>query len=117
MENNAPKAYQPEVGANNRYENSRTSNKELAEQINQEALGVVNNAMSVLEKIRKDKSMKNFHDEKTDGQWMGEWLVNQKKKILDLYGVVQLDHIMADHLGVPKEIENFVKDVYQTVEM
>lgn len=114
MENMESKVYQPKLGDANRYENAQTSNRELAEQINQEALGIVNNAMSVLEKVRKDPSMKNFHDVKTEGKWMGEWLVNQKKHIVrELYGVFQLNGLS----GVPREVENFVRDVYQTVEM
>ena len=114
MEHINKTTYQPKLGDANRYENARTLNRELAKEINYTALGIVNNAMSVLEKVRNNPTMKNFHDEKTDGQWMGEWLKRQKKNIVqELYGVVQLDGLSE----VPREVENFVKDVYQTVEM
>lgn len=114
MENIKKEVYQPNLGANNRYENAKTLNPELAQQINQEALQVVNNAISVLEKVIKDPSMKNFHDKKTGNKWMGEWLIDQKKYIIqELYGAFQLNGIS----GIPREVENFVHDVYQTVEM
>lgn len=113
MENTERKVYQPKLGDNNRYENAQSFNRELAKQINKDASEIVNNAMSVLEKVQKNPSMKYFHDQKTGGKWMAEWLSDQKKHIVQqLYGVAQLDGL----IGIPKEVENFVRTVYQTVE-
>ncbi len=96
---------------------SYKNTQELKEQKNQQALGIVNYAQSVLDKIRKDPSMKNFHDEKAGSQWMGEWLKDQKKAILEIYKSSSLDDSFVKHEGIPQEVANFVRDVYQTVEM
>ena len=114
MENIEKKAYEPKLGDANRYSNAMGLNPSFAEHINQEALYVVQNAESVLEKIKQNPEMKNFHDSKCGSQYMGEWLRDQKSHILQkIYGVAQLDGLK----GVPSEVENFVKDVYKTVEM
>ena len=114
MENIENKVYEPKLGDANRYDNAMSLNPSFAEHINQEAIYVVQNAESVLEKIKQNPEMKNFHDTKCGSQWMGEWLRDQKNHILHkLYGVSQLNGLK----GVPVEVENFVKDVYQTVEM
>ncbi len=101
------------LGQPNRYENARVSDEQLADDINQEALAVVTNAQSVLERIRQNPGLKNFHDPKTNGEWMGQWLISQKRHILyDLYG-------SGDERGlinIPSEVEAFVTDVYQLVQ-
>ena len=91
--------------------------QELKEQKHQKALGIVNNAMPVLEKVRKDPSMKHFHDERAGSQWMGEWLKDQKKAILEIYNSSSLDNSFVKEKGIPQEVANFVRDVYQVVEM
>ena len=96
---------------------SYKNTQELKAQKNQEALTIVNYAQSVLDKVRKDPSMKNFHDEKAGSQWMGEWLKEQKKAILEMYKSSSLDDSFVKQEGIPQEVANFVRDVYQAVEM
>ena len=94
-----------------------TSTQELKERKNKKALSIVNYAQSVLDKVRKDPSMKNLHDEKAGSQWMGEWLKDQKKAILEIYNSYSLDDSFVRREGIPQEVANFVRDVYQVVEM
>ena len=60
--------------------------------------------------------MKNQQNEKTRSQWMGEWLIDQKKTILEIYKTFSLDESFVKHEGIPQEVANFVRDVYQVVE-
>jgi hypothetical protein len=108
------KEYNPKLGDANRYENARGLNKELAEKINGEALSIVNTAMSVLEKLEKKPELKNFHDPITEGKWIGDYLKDKSKEILDLYGVSGASGLEEPHAtGVPREVPYFLTRVYR----
>ncbi len=103
----------PPLGETNRYQNAQTINPQFAEEINRVAVEIVKESTSVLEELRKNPSLRNFHNSKTGGQWMGPWIIEKKKYILaNLYGVIQINGLS----GIPPEVENFVKNVYQVVE-
>ena len=105
--------YNPKLGDANRYENSRFSNKELAEKINQEVLSMVKTDMPVLEKLEKNPGMKDFHDPITGSKWAGEYLLDEHKKILELYGVTGVSSLEEPHAsGVPREVVSFLKRIY-----
>jgi len=80
---------------------------------NKEALIIVRDANPLLEKVKKYPSMINYHDPRTEGQWIEHWLIEKKYHILHkIYGVVQLE----GHSDAHDEVKKFVQDVYQTLE-
>ena len=113
MERGNKNEYNPDRGQANRYENARIMNKELAEQINEDAIVLVNKAMPIAVKIEGNNELKNFHDPITDGKWMGEYLRDIKNEIIhDLYGVAQLESLRPPYANdVPGEVIAFLQRV------
>lgn len=102
------KNYNPKLGDANRYENAIYSNKDLAEKINKEALGIVRRGNLILEKVEANPQNKNFHDPITGGRHMGYYLSDAHNIILrDLYGISCINSLEKIP-GVPEEVINFI---------
>lgn len=100
--------YAPETGTVNRYQNCLIRNKSLADEINTSALNKANYAMPVLEKIEQNPELKSSHHERAGSKWMGEFLRDKHREILDLYGVAQDSSLKRLH-EVPSIVINFLE--------
>ena len=101
--------YNPKLGDANRYENATRLNKSLAEEINQEALRILRTATPILKKVEADPQNKYFHDPIAGSRWMGHYLQDENKRILDkLYGMACVN-TLEKAVDVPLEVVSFIK--------
>jgi hypothetical protein len=97
--------YSPRLGDANRYENARSSNKDLAESINKEALNTVNQAVKVLDMLERDPNQANFHSAIAGDRWNIHYLGDVETKLTELYG----DNDVARLTNIPPEVVSFLK--------
>ena len=96
----------------NRYQNAkRLGNLTLANKINKDALGTVDEAFPILWKVQTKPENQHLCDSRTNGMPMGDFLVKIADGIMqEFYGVENYD-ILKGLEGVSEKVKIFVKKV------
>jgi len=96
----------------NRYQNAkRLGNLTLANKINEDALGIVDEAFPILWKVQTKPESQHLCDSRTNGMPMGDFLVKIADGIMqEFYGVENYD-ILKGLEGVSEKVKIFVKKV------
>ncbi|MEN9338382.1 MAG: hypothetical protein RI945_107 [Candidatus Parcubacteria bacterium] len=77
------------------------------ESVNEKALSLVNQAREVLDLVRKDPSMVNFHSEISGSKWNLEYLIDIESELINMY---KTNSFRAMD-NIPREVKDFQEDL------